>query len=271
MNDFLVRYGGWALVAGAADGIGAAFSEALAQQGMNLVMVDNKAELMAALAEKLQRAYNIKTVQLCQELSEKMAWMNCMNAILPYDCRLLIYVPAFSRVAPFLQTDEAGLDLFLDLNCRTPLHLVHAFAKNIGREKSGGIVLLSSLAGLIGPALSAVYAGTKAFNILLAESLNAEFKGSAIDVTVCCAGITDTPTYWSSMPDKTAGTPGIMQPAEVARYALKSLGKRAICIPGWKNRLIFFFLVRMLPRKVAANLVSKAMVKMYPGEEVPES
>jgi short-subunit dehydrogenase len=55
-----------------------------------------------------------------------------------------------------------------------------------------------------------------------------------------------------------------MQPGEVAAYALKMLGKRSFCIPGWKNRLFYYFLTRVLPRKTAGNLVSKSMTKMYP-------
>jgi uncharacterized protein len=265
MNDFLQRYGEWALVAGAADGIGAAFSESLARKGMNLIMVDRNDDLMADLAMKLESTYGIKVTRHCQNLSEQDAWKNCMSAILPYDCRLLVYVPAYSPVRPFLQNTEADLDLFLDLNCRTLVLLVHAFATNIRNEKPGGILLISSLAGLIGPKFSATYAGTKAFSIILAESLNAEFKEKDIDVTVCCAGITDTPTYWSSFPDNNAGSTGIMKSMDVATIALKHLGKKAICIPGWKDRLIFFFLTRLLPRKMAVRLVNRSMVKMYGG------
>ena len=264
MNDFIERYGGWALVAGAADGIGAAFSEALARKGVNLLMADKNAELLEEVSCRLESSYKIRTATLCVDLSSKDAWKNCMNAMGDFDCRLLVYVPAYSPVRPFLANDENDMDLFLDLNCRTPLQLCLAFGRRVKHERSSGILLLSSLAGLIAPVYSAAYAGTKAFNILLAESLNAEFREHSMDVTVCCAGITSTATFWSGNPEKKELKSGIMEPGEVARYALKSLGKKAICIPGWKNRLIYFFLTRVIPRKVAVRLVNRAMHKIYP-------
>jgi uncharacterized protein len=263
MREFLNRYGEWALIAGAADGIGAAFSESLAGRGMNLVMVDRNGKGMEELASKLESLYTIKTVQVSLDLSGKDAWKNCMDAALPYDCRLLVYVPAYSQVGPFLDYKESDLDLFLDLNCRTTLHLVHAFCRNIDPGKTGGVLLLSSLAGMIGPPLSAVYAGTKAFNIVLAESLNSEFTDCSIDVMVCCAGMTDTPTFWSGRPDKKKGSSGILLPKDISEYALSKIGKRAICIPGRKNRLIFFFLTKILPRRFSAGIVRKSMLKIY--------
>jgi uncharacterized protein len=266
MKNFFQKYGEWALVAGAADGIGAAFSECLAQKGMNIVMVDKNETLLQNLSEKLEKKFTIRTVQVCFDLSVKSAWNDCMDAILPYNCRLLVYVPAYSLVRPFLENTENDLDLFLNLNCRTLSQLILAFANSIKNNKPAGIMIVSSLAGLIGPLYSAAYAGTKAFSILLTEALHPEFKDKNIDISVCCTGITDTPTYWSSMPDAIAGNSGILQPTDVAQYALKKLGEKTICIPGWKNRLIYFFLLRILPRKVAARIVSNAMVKMYPGK-----
>jgi uncharacterized protein len=264
MRDFPYRYGEWALIAGAAEGIGAAFSESIAVRGMNLVMVDRNGKGMDELASKLESLYKIKTVQVSQDLSERDAWKNCINAALPYDCRLLVYVPAYSPVGPFLENKETDLDIFLDLNCRTTLHLVHAFCRNIDPGKTGGILLLSSLAGLIGPPLSAVYAGTKAFNIVLAEALNSEFTDRSIDVMVCCAGMTDTPTFWSSRPVMKKGSSGILLPKDISEYALRKIGKKTICIPGLMNRLIFFFLTKILPRKFSAGIVRRSMLKIYP-------
>jgi short-subunit dehydrogenase len=56
----------------------------------------------------------------------------------------------------------------------------------------------------------------------------------------------------------------VMQPAKVVNHALKRLGKRSYCIPGWKNRLFYYILTRILPRKMAGNIVSKSIKKMYP-------
>ena len=78
-QEFKASYGGWALVAGAAEGIGEAFSTALAKRGMNLVMVDLNAKVLNDLAGKLKETHGIMTKEIVLDLSEKDAWQKCMN------------------------------------------------------------------------------------------------------------------------------------------------------------------------------------------------
>jgi hypothetical protein len=122
---------------------------------------------------------------------------------------------------------------------------------------------MSSLAGMVGPALAAPYAATKAFSLLLAESLFYEMKKDNVDILACCAGPTSTPTYWKSKPINQSKFIEVMDPSIVATSALKKLGRTPVCIPGWKNRVIYYFLTR-LSKKRAGYIVSKSMLGMYP-------
>jgi len=264
MKDFTNWQGKWALIAGAAEGIGAAFTSAVAAKKMNIIMVDIRESSMNELSANVKRIYGISTIQIVQDLSEEDAWKKCMEAVKTLDCCLLIYVPAYSAVKLFLDNTPAELDKFINLNCRTPMKMVLDFTRKVKDEKQSGIILMSSLAGLIGPQFTSPYAATKAFNIIFGEAISHEFKRYHIAVTVCCAGPVSTPSYWSSQPDHPGKHPNILDPDFVAESALKKLGRKAICLPGWKNRLIFYFLTRFLPRKIAASLVNGAMVKRYP-------
>ena len=263
-KGFLARYGEWALVAGAAEGIGEAFSMVLAEKGFNIIMVDCNAESLHHLAEKITGRFRVATLEVILDLSVNDAWIHCMKAIENRECRLMVYIPAYSKIKPFLTNSTEELDNYLDLNCRTPFHLVHSFSKSIPENKPGGIILMSSLAGLIGPPYSAAYAATKAFNIVLTESLFSEFRKTGKDITVCCAGQTSTPTYWASKPHLKGNWPGVMKPEDIAESALRNLGRKAISIPGWKNRISYFLLTRLLPRPVAAKMIGSAIRKMYP-------
>jgi short-subunit dehydrogenase len=264
MNNLVFRYGDWAFIAGAAEGIGAAFSTALARQGMNLILADINLPSLNLLANELEQVHRIKTIRIFQDLSDENASSHCFDKIKDVDFRLMIYVPAFSPVGRFTKYTEEEIDRFLSLNVKTPVHLIHTFLKNKPEGQRCGVILMSSLAGMLGPALAAPYAATKAFSLILSESLFYELKKNNVDILACCAGPTSTPTYWSSNPGKQSKLIGIMQPMEVAAYALKMLGKRSFCIPGWKNRLFYYFLNRVIPRKSAGNLVSRSMTKMYP-------
>ena len=264
MNDPVSGYGEWALIAGGAEGIGAAFSTALAGYGMNLILSDINLTSLNLLADELERTYGIATIRLHQDLSEENASQDCLDNIKEIDFRLLIYVPAFSRVGNFTEYTSQEIDRFISLNVRTPVHLVHSFLRHRQKGERYGVILMSSLAGMLGPAWVAPYAATKAFTLIFSESLFYELKKDKVDILACCAGPTSTPTYRDSKPGNRSRIIEIMQPRDVAIYALKMLGKRSFCIPGWKNRLFYYILTRIIPRKTAGRIVSRSMLKMYP-------
>jgi short-subunit dehydrogenase len=264
MKGTFSRFGEWALVAGAAEGIGAAFSTLLAEHGMNLIMADIKAASLNSLADELEKNCRIRTIRIHRDLSAGNAGIECLREAGDIDFRLMVYVPAFSRVGKFPEYSEDEIDRFLSLNIKTPVQMVHSFLQKRQKEKTCGIILMSSLAGMLGPALVAPYAGTKAFTIAFSESLFYELKEEGVEILACCAGPTSTPTYWSSKPGNRNTMIEVMKPADVAEYALRMLGRRPVCIPGWKNRLAYLLLTRILSRNIAAGIVSKSMKRMYP-------
>jgi len=122
---------------------------------------------------------------------------------------------------------------------------------------------MSSLAGLIGMHMVTSYAATKAFSWNLAEALHHELKPHHIDVMACIAGATATPAYMKTNPTYGLIKPSVMKPSTVAEAALKKLGKKTLFIPGYSNRLNYFILTRLLPRKIAAGIANGTMSKMY--------
>ena len=264
MRRFKEKYGSWAILAGSAEGLGEAFSRALAQRKMNLVMVDHQDEKMRKLAKQLEKEYGISTRCIHLDLSDSNAAGKIMEVAGQVGCSLLIYNAAFSKVKLFLNSEPDELNSYIDVNCRTQINLVHAFAQHlVGSGRPGGIILMSSLAGLIGMQLVASYAATKAFAWNLAEALHYELKPNKIDVMACIAGATATAAYLKTNPKYGWPKPAVMKPKEVAEQALNKLGKKTLFIPGFSNRLNYFILTRMMPRKMAATLANKTMGKMY--------
>lgn len=263
-KSFVKKYGPWAVVLGAAEGIGAAYSEALAKRGMNIILVDKEEESQTNLASILETRYGIKTTCLCLNLKEKDAVEQIMVEVLKQDCRLLIYNGAYSKVASFLSLSKDDLEQFIAINTRSQLLLVHDFAQYLyKKQKGGGIVLMSSLAGLIGVQLVAPYAATKAFTWNLAEALHHELKRDNIDVMTCVAGATISPTYDATNPKYGLLKPSVMRADKVADGALKELGKTHLFIPGFSNRFNYFLLTRIFPRKWAASIANKTIYSMY--------
>ena len=263
-NTFKKNYGTWALVVGSAEGLGEAYSKALAKRKINLIMVDNQKEALKSLAIQVEKDFSIETIQLHLDLSEPETANRIILEIEKLDCRLLIYNAAYSLIKPFVNHSEQELDNFVEINLKTQLKLVHKFSKLIiGKNNSGGILLMSSLAGLIGMQLVATYAATKAFTWNLAEGLHHELKSQHIDVLSCIAGATATPAYLKTKPTYGIIKPLVMKPEDVAESALNKLGKKALFIPGFSNRMNYFILTRLLPRKLAASVSNKTMGTMF--------
>jgi short-subunit dehydrogenase len=230
---------------------------------MNIILVDKEKTAMDSLAGSLENEYRIVTHRLHLDLGHTDAARVLIERARELDCRLLIYNAAHSIVKPFLAHDDEELHKYLDVNCRTMLHSVYGFLKHMQGKCSGGILLMSSLAGLWGTQLVASYGATKAFTLNLAEALYHELKGQDIDIMACIAGPTATPSYLSTKPSYAFIKPKVMDPQDVANYAMGQLGKRPYCIPGYSNKLTYLFMTRIFSRKTAASLINNTMGKMY--------
>src|SRR5262249_33898361 len=168
---FRARYGPRALVAGGSEGLGAAFARALAARGLDLVLVARRREPPDALAATLRAAHGVDVRTLAVDLGAPDAADTIASACADVEIGLVVLAAAATRVAPFFAVPLADKLRAIDVNCRAPLMLAHHFGARMKARRRGGLVFLSSLAGLYGGPYVATYAATKAFDTILAESL----------------------------------------------------------------------------------------------------
>ncbi len=259
------KYGTWCLVAGAAEGLGESFSRSLAKRGMNLILVDQQKDRLDSLAHQLETTFGIQANTLHLDLASGDSIGIMMEAISDAGCRLVIYNAAFSRVQKFMFNDAAMLDRYIQVNIRTPIQLVHAFGllHKGNPDHRKGVLLMSSLAGSWGTQLLAPYGASKAFNHILAESLYYELKEEGFDVLACIAGATATPAYLASLSEGKVKKISVMHPDTVVDACLRSLGRKPFVIPGIKNKLVYFLMTRILPRRTSLRLMNKAVGDLY--------
>ena len=262
--NFSQRYGSWAIVAGASEGLGAEYAKGLAARGLNLILIARREELLHALAGELSKSYNVRTKLLVLDLSSYNAAEQIVHQTMDLDIGLLVYNAAFSAVGPFLDHSMDDHIRELHTNIHSPFKLVYLLGQHMIKRQRGGIILMSSLSAFQGSAYISTYAATKAFNIVLAESLWEEWKDRGVDVLVCVSGAIKTPNYISSQPAKTNGLGDMtLLPDEVVAAALEALGKQPYVIPGRMNRLASFVMRHLLPRKVAIKFMGKTLKGMY--------
>lgn len=253
MRDFKIKYGPWALVAGASEGLGAAFAEQLAQFGLNLILIARRSEPLQVLSAHLQEKYGVQIVSQSLDLSDFEATKQFVSS-LDLEIGLLVYNAAYAPIGYFEDVAEKDLDMIVSVNIRTPLLLCKLFSSKMIANKRGGIVLMSSLSGTQGSPKIATYAASKAFLMILAEGLWSEMKEHHVDVVACCAGAVITPGYQNAQSRK---APGTLEAYQVAQEALRALGKEATIVPGFVNKLARFFMGRVFPRSWAISIMKK--------------
>jgi len=262
---FAARYGPYALVAGASEGIGRAFAAELAAAGLNLVLVARRQPPLALLSEELRAAHGIDVRTVSADLADPAAADAVVSASGGCEIGLLVYNAAASSVGRFLDTPIDAHLRTVHVNVRGPLLLAHAFAGAMVARGRGGIVLMSSLTAFQGTPLVANYGATKAFNLVLAEGLWSELAESGVDVLACCAGATLTPGYERVTPKRAAErfAPRPQDPRDVAREALGALGRRPVIVTGAGNRIASFVMRRLFTRRFAVATMTKAMKSRY--------
>ena len=251
---FKEKYGPYALVAGGSYGLGAAFAEALARRGLNLVLLARGKERLEETADRLGKQYAVDVLCRTVDLVDFEKTKGLLED-LRVPIGLVVYNAAFAPIGLFEEMGEDALARAAAVNVRTPLLLARLLAGPMAENRRGGIVLMSSLAGVQGSPKLAAYAATKAFNAILAEGLWHELAPRGIDVAGCVAGAISTPGYEKAR--QTRAAPGTLSAAEVAEQTLTALGKGPVVIPGGFNRFARFLMTRLLPRRTAISLMAK--------------
>lgn len=263
---FRDRYGPWALVAGASEGLGAQFATQIAARGVNLVLLARRARELALLGDAVAAEHGVEVRALALDLAAPEAVGTAKRETDDIEIGLLVYNAALSCIGPFLDAPLEEHLKELDVNCRGPLVFAHGFGRAMAGRGRGGILLMSSLAGAQGAPGISHYAATKAYNTVLAEGLWGELRGRGVDVLACCAGATLTPRYLANQKAQGGGSLPApeMDPSAVVAEALAALGGTPSMIPGAANRVAAVFMQRLLPRRLAVSIMGKSTRGMRP-------
>lgn len=218
MSDFAKKYGPWAVVAGASEGIGASVARLLGTRGVNVVLVSRRQAALEEVAATV--ATETRTVAI--DLSAPDAVDALIAATSDIDVGLLIYNagadPYMSRLL------DKPVDVWQEMvtrNCVTVLGAAHHFGERMAGRGHGGIVIVTSGAAWAGGSHLATYGATKAFDLLLGEALWAELGPLGVDVLAMVLGMTDTPAFRRLLDGRQVE--GMADPDDVARDMLDNL------------------------------------------------
>jgi hypothetical protein len=265
-TSFARRYGPRAAVTGAAMGLGASFAERIAAAGIDVTLIDRDPGALGENARRLRSAFPSRGfTELVCDLADRSQVQRALGEISVQGIGLFVACAAHSGVGAWLEVPLEEKLRQIEVNCVSVATMVDVISRDMAGRGRGGIVIVSSMAGRQGTPLVATYAATKAFDLILAESLWAELRRHGVDVVGLMPGTTRTPGFEGSLPPGATPPKGvrIMEPGEVVQEALEALGKRPSLIAGGWNRAAATVMQRLLPRRAAIEVMSRSMRSMY--------
>jgi hypothetical protein len=245
-------------------GIGAAYASRLASEGFNVALVDRDEELVHAQAVELKKRVDVREV--IADLSVEADVERALDEVADLEIGLLVANAAHAATARWVTIPLSEKLKQIRVNCVAVTQMVDRISRGMVERRRGGIIVMSSLAGTIGSPMVATYAATKAFDLILAESLWAELRRDGVDVLAVLPGMTKSPGFERSLMPGAKLPRGVrvMAPHEVVGEALAALGKRPRIIAGARNRFASTLLQRFLPRRTAIGMMSSSTRMLYP-------
>jgi uncharacterized protein len=255
--------GRYALVTGASKGLGKAYAEALAERGMNLILVARSLESLYDLAEQLRSKYQVKTEVLAGDLSDSAELMRIINRVehLGIQVDLLLNNAGAGLSGPSVSHTLSAEVSQVDLNVNALVTLTHYFGRQMVARQHGGIINVSSNSAFQPVPYLATYGATKAFVLMFSEAIAEEMRNTGVRVMVACPGPTATEFF--------VNTPTTMQRGEmdaadfVARRTLNDFDRgKVVSYPGRASVRLAILAPRFLPRNLVARIAATLSKKM---------
>jgi short-subunit dehydrogenase len=245
VSEFADRYGPWAVVAGASEGVGSSVARILADRGVGVVLVARR----QAVLEEVAATLGSPTRVVALDLSDEGADTALADAVADLEVGLLVYnAGADPHASRFLDKPLSVWQELIRRNVNTALGLSHRFGALMAARGRGAIVLVTSGAAWAGGDRIAAYGASKAFDLVLGEALWVELRPYGVDVLSMVLGPTDTPAFRRVLHGREF--PGMAAADEVARTMLDRLSEG----PTWPPDSSPF---SGLPRRQAVELMSQ--------------
>jgi short-subunit dehydrogenase len=216
-----------ALVTGASSGIGLELAKQFAENGFDLVIAAEDAELDPAAAQvrALGAAVSPVRVDLTRYDDVELLWEAVANAGRPLAAAALN--AGVGVGGAFAETDVAAELGLIQLNCASTVHLAKRVVQDMAGRGEGRILFTSSVASQAPEPFQAVYAASKAFVQSFALALREELSGSGVTVTALLPGPTETEFFdRADLGDTKLGASDHKDdPAQVARQGFEGLMK----------------------------------------------
>lgn len=252
----------YALITGASKGIGRAIAKEMASRKVNILLVARSENLLASLAEEIERDYHVQCHYLVTDLSTEEApgeiYKWCINK--GYQVNFLVNNAGYGLSGSFDSRPVREHIEMINVNILSTIKLIHLFLPHLKQQKKAYILNIGSSAAYQAVPYLSTYAAAKSFIVSFSRALKYELRNSTVTVTVVSPGVTDTDfPIRANVNEKGLKTAEkvAMSPEQVARIAVDSIFKeKTEVLTGFITKATTFF-VKLLPKKFSEKTAAK--------------
>ena len=183
-----------AVVTGGAQGIGRAISEALAREGAKVVVADINEQQAQTAANEIAQKYGIETLSVVGNVANGEDCEKIIRQALDKFSKINILInnAGITRDNLIMRMSDAEWDAVLGVNLKGVFNCTKAVSRSMLKARSGRIVNIASVVGLMGNAGQANYSASKGGVIALTKTCAREFASRGILVNAVAPGFIRT-------------------------------------------------------------------------------
>ena len=253
----------YALITGAASGMGRIYAQRLAEKGYGLVLVDiNVSGLSETEAIVRNQIHDVKVLSVVQDLSAADAADRIYAATQAEGCEVEVLVnnAGVMYCQGIAETSERMLNLIMMVHMVTPLMLCRKYVGAMKERGCGYMLNISSLAAwMVWPGIG-MYGNTKRFVRHYSRELRIECQKTGVSVTNAYFGAVDTPLVplKDSLRKLARALTVMIRPEKAVEKALKAtFRRRRGVMPGLLNK-IFLPICIIMPDSLLGWIYRKA-------------
>ena len=258
--DLKIKYGigSYALVTGATDGIGKAFCEALAQKGINIILVSRNQKRLDRVATEIAEKHGVKTVTHSIDLSKatESDFAALKQKTAGLDVSMLINNAGEVSYKLTKELNYSDIERITQLNSVSVLHLIDMYLADLHQRRPRSAVINHSSFLAVRPVpYMSVYSATKAFNHYLTEGLSEEYR-ETIDflsfqpATIITKAVpNESPSWFTASAE------------ESVNRALSDLGARRTS-HGAYNHEFMAWVLRWTPEAIRIRVLARVIPKV---------
>uniref|UniRef100_A0A8C5PKT9 3-ketoacyl-CoA reductase n=1 Tax=Leptobrachium leishanense TaxID=445787 RepID=A0A8C5PKT9_9ANUR len=177
------RYGEWAVVTGATDGIGKAYAEELASLGMNIILISRNREKLQNVSDSIAKTYGVKTRFIQADFNRCQEFIHVIkDALKDVDVGILVNNAGVCYEYPQYVTEvpEDKMWEIINVNVAAATMMIHVVLPDMVQRKRGAIINISSASSAFLCPLFAIYGASKSFLDYLSQALHQEYASKGI-------------------------------------------------------------------------------------------